>query len=78
MLTKDNAEAKNVYSKIEAIINAMADGKIHPAIAYRELLSMKREEQSAPATESANAIAADSTATSTAADSTTADSTTKQ
>ncbi|MCQ2061631.1 MAG: hypothetical protein MJY47_08600 [Fibrobacter sp.] len=70
MLTKDNSEAKNVYSKIEAIINAMADGKIHPAVAYRELLSMKKEEQPAPATENANAIAADSTATSAVTDST--------
>ena len=30
------------YQKIKVLVDGMADGKIHPAIAYRELLAMKK------------------------------------
>lgn len=33
------------YQKVKALVDAMADGKIHPAVVYRELLAMKKVEE---------------------------------
>ena len=56
------------YQKIKVLVDGMADGKIHPAVAYRELLAMKQEEEAKKDADSSEAVtgnenAADSTAT---------------
>lgn len=33
------------YQKVKTLIDGMADGKIHPALVYRQLLSMKKVEE---------------------------------
>ena len=53
------------YQKIKALVDGMADGKIHPAIVYRELLAMKKIQDEKLAEEAkAKEAAADSTAAS--------------
>jgi hypothetical protein len=67
------------YQKVKMLVDGMADGKIHPAIVYRELLTMKKLQDEKLAEEAkAKEAAADSTAvtdTTVAADSTVVDST---
>jgi len=67
------------YQKVKMLVDGMADGKIHPAIVYRELLTMKKLQDEKLAEEAkAKEAAADSAAvtdTTVAADSTVVDST---
>ena len=67
----EDLEKNQDYQKIKMLVDGMADGKIHPAIVYRELLAMKKlqdeklaEEKAKMAEEEAKAkeAAADSTA----------------
>jgi hypothetical protein len=48
-----------VYQKVKYLVDNMADGKIHPSIVYRELLTMKKPEE--PATADSTAAPADLT-----------------
>ena len=51
------------YQKVKMLVDGMADGKIHPAIVYRELLTMKKLQDEKLAEEAkAKEAAADSTA----------------
>ena len=50
------------FLKIKTLVDGMADGKIHPAIVYRELLAMKKIRDDELAAEKAKEAAADSTA----------------
>ena len=71
----EDLEKNEDYQKIKALVDGMADGKIHPAIVYRELLAMKKiqdeklaeeaknAEEEAKAKETAENANADSTAT---------------
>ena len=82
----EDLEKNEDYQKIKALVDGMADGKIHPGIVYRELLAMKKIQDEKIAAEEAKKAeeeaAADSTATTdttavidtTAAVNTTADS----
>lgn len=54
----EDLEKNQDYQKIKMLVDGMADGKIHPAIVYRELLAMKQEEEA-----KAKDAATDSTAT---------------
>lgn len=38
----EDLEKNETYQKIKTLVDGMADGKIHPAIVYRELLAMKK------------------------------------
>lgn len=50
------------YQKVKMLVDGMADGKIHPAIVYRELLTMKKLQDEKLAEEAkAKEAAADST-----------------
>lgn len=55
----EDLEKNQDYQKIKMLVDGMADGKIHPAIVYRELLAMKKLQDDKKATEEA---VADSTA----------------
>lgn len=45
----ENHEKDENYQKVKMLIDGMADGKIHPAVAYHQLLAMKKvEEKSEP------------------------------
>lgn len=57
-----DVEKDEHYQKIKHLIDGMADGKIHPAIVYRELLAMKKIRDDEFAAEKAKEAAADSTA----------------
>ena len=57
-----DVEKDEHYQKIKHLIDGMADGKIHPAIVYRELLAMKKIRDDELAAEKAKEAAADSTA----------------
>ena len=79
----NDVERDEHYQKVKTLVDGMADGKIHPAIVYRELLAMKKirdDELAEEAKKSAEAKAketADSTAvtdTTVAANSTIVDS----
>ena len=79
----NDVEKDEHYQKVKTLVDGMADGKIHPAIVYRELLAMKKirdDELAEEAKKSAEAKAketADSTAvtdTTVAANSTIVDS----
>ena len=59
----DDVEKDEHYQKVKALIDGMADGKIHPAIVYRELLAMKKIRDDELAEAKAKEAAADSTAT---------------
>lgn len=51
------------YQKVKMLVDGMADGKIHPAIVYRELLTMKKRQDEKLAEEAkAKEAAADSAA----------------
>jgi hypothetical protein len=51
------------YQKVKMLVDGMADGKIHPAIVYRELLAMKKLQDEKLAEEAkAKEAAADSAA----------------
>ena len=41
----EDLEKNQDYQKIKMLVDGMADGKIHPAIVYRELLAMKKVEE---------------------------------
>ena len=78
----EDLEKNQDYQKIKALVDGMADGKIHPAIVYRELLAMKKvrdDELAEEATKTAEATAEDaatgSTAVTDTADSTIVNST---
>ena len=79
----NNVEKDEHYQKVKTLVDGMADGRIHPAIVFRELLAMKkiRDEELAEikAKEAADSTAVvDSTVvtdTTVAADSTIANST---
>ena len=64
----NDVERDEHYQKVKTLVDGMADGKIHPAIVYRELLAMKKirdDELAEEAKKSAEAKAketADSTA----------------
>ena len=56
-------EKNETYQKIKVLVDGMADGKIHPAVVYRELLAMKQAQDEKLAEEAkAKEAAADSTA----------------
>lgn len=55
----EDLEKNQDYQKIKMLVDGMADGKIHPAIVYRELLAMKKLQDDKKAVEEA---VADSTA----------------
>ena len=55
-------EKNETFLKIKTLVDGMADGKIHPAIVYRELLAMKKIRDDELAAEKAKEAAADSTA----------------
>lgn len=55
-------EKNETFLKIKTLVDGMADGKIHPAIVYRELLAMKKIRDDELAAEKAKEVAADSTA----------------
>ena len=38
----NDVEKDKHYQKVKTLVDGMADGKIHPAIVYRELLAMKK------------------------------------
>ena len=57
-----DVEKDEHYQKIKHLIDGMADGKIHPAIVYRELLAMKKIRDDELAAEKAKEAAADSAA----------------
>lgn len=38
----EDLEKNETFQKIKTLVDGMADGKIHPAIVYRELLAMKK------------------------------------
>ena len=60
----EDLDKNETYQKIKGLIDGMADGKIHPAIVYRELLAMKKAQDEKLAEEAkAKEAAADSTAT---------------
>ena len=78
----EDLEKNETYQKIKTLVDGMADGKIHPAIVYRELLAMKKvrdDELAEEATKTAEATAEDaatgSTAVTDTADSTIVNST---
>lgn len=52
-----------VFQKIKMLVDDVADGKIHPAIVYRELLAMKKIRDDELAETKAKEATADSTAT---------------
>ena len=54
-------EKNETFLKIKTLVDGMADGKIHPAIVYRELLAMKKIRDDELAAEKAKEAAADST-----------------
>ena len=56
-----------VYQKVKFLVDNMADGKIHPSIVYRELLTMKKPEEPAPADSAAAPADSTSSADTTAA-----------
>lgn len=85
----NDVEKDEHYQKVKTLVDGMADGKIHPAIVYRELLAMKKirddelAEEAKKSAETKAKEAADSTAvvdstvvtdTTVAADSTIVDS----
>ena len=55
-------EKNETFLKIKTLVDGMADGKIHPAIVYRELLAMKKIRDDELAAEKAKEAATDSTA----------------
>lgn len=58
-----DVEKDEHYQKIKYLVDGMADGKIHPAVVYRELLAMKKIRDDELAAEAkAKEAAADSTA----------------
>ena len=59
----NDLEKDEHYQKIKHLVDGMADGKIHPAIVYRELLAMKQIRDNELAEAEAKEAAADSTAT---------------
>ena len=58
----NDVEKDEKYQKVKALIDGMADGKIHPSIVYRELLAMKKIRDDELAEAKAKEAAADSTA----------------
>lgn len=42
-----NYDEDENYQKVKALVDGMADGKIHPAVVYHQLLQMKKVEQTA-------------------------------
>lgn len=58
----NDVEKDEKYQKVKALIDGMADGKIHPAVVYRELLAMKKIRDDELAEAKAKEAAADSTA----------------
>jgi hypothetical protein len=60
----EDLEKNETFQKIKTLVDGMADGKIHPAVVYRELLAMKKIRDEELAEEAkAKETAADSTAT---------------
>ena len=58
----NDVEKDEKYQKVKSLIDGMADGKIHPAVVYRELLAMKKIRDDELAEAKAKEAAADSTA----------------
>ncbi|SHL13480.1 hypothetical protein SAMN05720487_10887 [Fibrobacter sp. UWT2] len=59
----EDLEKNETFLKIKTLVDGMADGKIHPAVVYRELLAMKKIRDDELAAEAkAKEAAADSTA----------------
>ena len=60
----EDLEKNETYQKIKTLVDGMAEGKIHPAIVYRELLAMKKAQDEKLAEEELKAkeAAADSAA----------------
>jgi hypothetical protein len=59
----EDLEKHQDFQKIKTLVDGMADGKIHPAIVYRELLAMKKLQDEKLAEEAkAKEAEADSTA----------------
>jgi hypothetical protein len=60
----EDLEKNETFQKIKTLVDGMADGKIHPAVVYRELLAMKKIRDEELAEEAkAKETAANSTAT---------------
>ena len=59
----NNVEKDEHYQKVKTLVDGMADGRIHPAIVFRELLAMKKIRDEELAEIKAKEAAADSTAT---------------
>ena len=59
----EDLEKHQDFQKIKTLVDGMADGKIHPASVYRELLAMKKIRDDELAEIKAKEAAADSTAT---------------
>ena len=57
-----DVEKDDHYQKVKTLVDGMADGKIHPAIVYRELLAMKKIRDDELAEAKAKEAASDSTA----------------
>jgi hypothetical protein len=59
----NDVEKDDHYQKVKTLVDGIADGKIHPAVVYRELLAMKKIRDDELAAEAkAKEAAADSTA----------------
>jgi hypothetical protein len=58
----EDLEKNETFLKIKTLVDGMADGKIHPAIVYRELLAMKKIRDDELAEAKAKEAASDSTA----------------
>ena len=58
----NDVEKDDHYQKVKTLVDGMADGKIHPAIVYRELLAMKKIRDDELAEIKAKEAAADSAA----------------
>ena len=70
----EDLEKNAEFKKIKMLVDGMADGKIHPAIVYRELLSMKKIQDEKIAEEKAKKAKEEAKAKETAADTTAVDS----
>lgn len=45
----ENFDKDEAYQKVKALVDGMAEGKIHPAVVFNQLLQMKKEEEAASA-----------------------------
>ena len=71
----EDLEKNETYQKIKSLVDGVADGKIHPAIVYRELLAMKKAEDERKAAEEAKKAEEEAKAKEAEVDTTAVDST---